>query len=154
MTTGTESSSANADILRETRAGAVPRDAQPPRILIVDDDPDTLAILRLFLSSQDFEVLLAQDGTTAWTLTQECLPDLILTDYQMPEMSGVDLARLVRSTPRTRHIPILIHSAYDAVGDVDDYLYDDWFDKPTDLGRLGDTIRGRVGHRHVALPPR
>jgi two-component system phosphate regulon response regulator PhoB len=133
--------------------GTAACDAQPPRILIVDDDADTLTILRFFLRSLQFEVLSAQDGTTAWTLTQECLPDLILTDYQMPEMSGMELARLVRSSARTRHIPILMHSAYDAVHeDVADPLYDDWFEKPTDLMRLGETIRGQIARSHAAAP--
>ena len=143
MRTGTESSSASTGVKQQTGATPVACDAQP-RVLIVDDDPDTLTILRYFLGSQGLEVLSAQDGTKAWALIQEYLPDLILTDYMMPEMTGVELAQRVRSTARTRHIPILMHSAYDAVHAGGDSPYDDWFDKPTDLTRLGEAIRDRV----------
>jgi DNA-binding response OmpR family regulator len=121
------------------------RGHRQPRILIADDDPDTLTILRLFLESENFEVMLADNGATAWRMTQECLPDLIVTDYQMPEMSGMELSHCVRSTARTCHIPILVHSAYDAPVTLDVSLYDDWFDKPTDLNSLSETIRSRTG---------
>ena len=121
------------------------RGQRQPRILIADDDPDTLTILRLFLESQNFEVMLADSGVAAWRMIQEYLPDLIVTDYQMPEMSGMELSRCVRSTACTCHIPILVHSAYDAPATLDVSLYDDWFDKPTDLSSLSQTIRSRVG---------
>lgn len=88
---------------------------------------------------------MADNGATAWKMIQEHLPDLIVTDYQMPEMSGMELSRFVRSTTRTCHIPILVHSAYEAPVELDVSFYDDWFDKPTDLGSLSRTIRSRVG---------
>jgi CheY-like chemotaxis protein len=152
MLTGTEPSSANTGAMQQTGANPVDCDAQPPRILIVDDDQDTLTILRYFLGSLGFEILSAQDGTAAWALTQECLPDLILTDYMMPEMTGVELAQRVRSNARTRHIPVLMHSAYDAMHELEDAPYDDWFDKPTDLTRLGETIRDRVALGRASCP--
>lgn len=126
------------------------RGQRQPRILVADDDRDTLTILRLFLESQNFEVMLADNGAAAWRMVQEHLPDLIVTDYQMPEMSGMELSRFVRSTARTCHIPILVHSAYDAPVMSDVSLYDDWFDKPTDLSSLSETIRSRVGRGPAA----
>ena len=94
--------------LAPATSGAVPdfsetrlhRGQRQPRILIADDDPDTLTILRLFLESQNFEVMLADNGAKAWRMIQKYLPDLIVTDYQMPEMSGMELSRRVRSTAR------------------------------------------------------
>jgi len=144
--------------LAPATSGAVPdfsetrlhRGQRQPRILIADDDPDTLTILRLFLESQNFEVMLADNGAKAWRMIQKYLPDLIVTDYQMPEMNGMELSRLVRSTAPTCHIPILVHSAYDAAVTLDVSLYDDWFDKPTDLSSLSKTIRSRVGRGPAA----
>jgi DNA-binding response OmpR family regulator len=143
----TKSAPPGTNVLQNTPAAPPSCAATRPRILIVDDDPDALTILRYFLEGHEFEVLLAEDGTRAWGLVQECLPDLVITDYQMPEMNGMELARLMRSTERTSHIPILVHSAFDEMFNTGDALYDDWFNKPTDLGRLSETIRSRVAVR-------
>ena len=146
----TELTPATSGAVRDFSEARQHRGQRQPRILVVDDDPDTLTILRLFLESQNFEVMLADNGATAWRMIQKYLPDLIVTDYQMPEMSGMELSRFVRSTARTCHIPILVHSAYDAPMTLDVSLYDDWFDKPTDLSSLSETIRSRVERRPAA----
>src|SRR5258708_21518092 len=80
------------------------------RILAVDDSPDALTILRLFLSAEGFEVITAGDVGEALLRVREHSPDLIITDYAMPERTGLDLCRQLRSQHQTRHIPIVLHS--------------------------------------------
>lgn len=80
-------------------------------ILVVDDAPDTLAIFRLYLATRDFEVMTAASAAEALQALEDRLPDLILTDYQMPIVSGLELCRVLRSRDDTRHIPIIVHTA-------------------------------------------
>jgi CheY-like chemotaxis protein len=109
-------------------------------ILIVDDDPDACTILRLFLTAEGFEVVTAQSVLAALSCIRDHLPSLIITDYNMPEVSGLDLCRVVRADPRTWTIPIILHTGCD-LSYTDETLYDQIFEKPTDLNRLSYAIR-------------
>jgi len=109
-------------------------------IFIVDDDPDACAILRLFLTAEGFNVITAQSVVAALSCMRDHLPSLIITDYNMPGATGQDLCRDVRSHPRTRAIPIILHTCCD-LSHIDDSLYDQVFEKPTDLNKLSHAIR-------------
>jgi CheY-like chemotaxis protein len=115
-------------------------------ILIVDDDPDACTILRLFLTAEGFEVITAQSVPAALSSMQDHLPSLIITDYNMPEATGLDLCRDVRSHPRTWGIPIILHTAKD-LSHTDESLYDQVFEKPTDLHRLSYAVRQMLAAR-------
>jgi DNA-binding response OmpR family regulator len=81
------------------------------RILIIDDDPDFLVALRIWFSKDDFEVLLASNGDRGYTVLRESGPvDLVLTDFMMPELNGIDLIRLITSDITTLRTPIVIMS--------------------------------------------
>jgi len=109
-------------------------------ILVVDDDPDACTILRLFLTAEGFEVITAQSVSAALSCMRDHLPSLIVTDYNMPEATGLDLCRDVRSHPRTWDIPIILHTGND-LSHTDESLYDQVFEKPTDLNRLSYAVR-------------
>jgi len=82
-------------------------------ILIVDDDADTRALLGDFLTEQGFVVHAARDGRHALQLlTHLDLPDMILLDYRMPVMSGVQFLARKRRNPRIRSIPVVLLSAW------------------------------------------
>lgn len=115
-------------------------------ILIVDDDPDACTILRLFLTAEGFDVITAQSVPAALRCMRDHLPSLIITDYNMPEVTGLDLCRDVRSNPRTRGIPIILHTGND-LSQTDESLYDQVFEKPTDLNRLSYTVRRMLAVR-------
>ena len=106
------------------------------RILVVDDDRGTVHALRAGLMSRDHEVLIANDGYTALeelenASMRRAKVDLLITDYRMAGMSGLDLVRAARE--RQRSLPIIVMSAYgDSVlrrtlGSIDKCRY---LDKP------------------------
>lgn len=100
------------------------------KILLVDDDPETVRLISLVLKRQGFEVVTALDGSTAIHYAQTEQPDLLLLDVMMPGMDGYQVTRSLRENPETTNIPILMFSAKNQVEDrvagyesgVDDYL--------------------------------
>jgi CheY-like chemotaxis protein len=83
--------------------------AQPPRpVLIVEDDPDVSSTLHDVVEEQGYRVICAQNGREALSLLEKELPSLMLIDLFMPVMSGVELLRVIRSSPKLSAIPWVI----------------------------------------------
>jgi len=99
-------------------------------ILVVDDEPAILDMIEFALKRQDFKIKLAEDAMQAMTSIAEHKPDLILLDWMLPDVSGVDLARRMKRDDLTRSIPIIMITARAEEGDklrgfdvgVDDYV--------------------------------
>lgn len=97
------------------------------KILIVDDDTKTVDLIQLSLQNEHFETLEAYDGLEALALTRSEAPDLIILDWMLPHISGLDLCRIIRSEST---IPVIMLTAKAAEDDkllglhlgVDDYL--------------------------------
>ncbi len=81
------------------------------RILVVEDEPAIQELLSLTLSEAGHQAVLAGDAVQAYQQTQDVLPDLILLDWMLPGMSGIEFARKLRSQPRTQNIPIIMLTA-------------------------------------------
>ena len=94
---------------------AHPGRKQPSRILIVDDDPFTFAVLEDTFEDT-YQVLRANNGRAALDLAAEEIPDLILLDVMMPGMNGYDVCRRLKSEPQTSNIPIIFITG---LGDLD-----------------------------------
>jgi pilus assembly protein CpaE len=100
------------------------------KILIVDDDVQTLRLVGLMLERQGYKILAASNGTQAIGMARSELPDLILLDVMMPDVDGFSVARTLRKEPETSEIPILMFTARTQVEDkiagyeagADDYL--------------------------------
>lgn len=100
------------------------------KILLVDDDMDTLRLVGLMLQRQGYEVRAANNGLQALSMAQAEKPDLILLDVMMPEMDGYEVARRLRADPATAEVPIIMFTAKTQVDDkvagfeagADDYL--------------------------------
>jgi CheY-like chemotaxis protein len=107
-------------------------------ILTVDDDPDALTLLRLLLRGEGFEVLAALSGPAALQCVRQRRPDLIITDFTMPGMTGRELCRHLRESSETRDIPIVVHTAEDVP--ITDPLYDRAFRKPANFSALLSTV--------------
>lgn len=82
-----------------------------PRILVVDDDPNSRKIIELMLLSHGYSLLFAENGREAVTRASESIPDLILMDVLMPIMNGHEATRLIKADARTKAIPIIALTA-------------------------------------------
>lgn len=80
-------------------------------ILLVDDEPELLDLYTEVLELMDHRVLRAHDGHEALELAHARRPDLVVTDWQMPRMSGVELCRRLVQDAELRDVPIIMHSA-------------------------------------------
>jgi len=89
-----------------------------PRILIVEDDPNTVQLIEFLLEKNKFEVLVAYDGAEALRMAREEKPDLILMDVMMPKMDGIEAIERLQEDENTRDIPIVILSALGQEMDV------------------------------------
>lgn len=83
----------------------------PGKILIVDDDIDTLRLVGMMLESEGFEIIAAKSGPRALAIAQSDPPDLIVLDIMMPELDGYAVTRQLRQDSTTRDVPILIFTA-------------------------------------------
>jgi DNA-binding response OmpR family regulator len=81
------------------------------KVLIVDDETHILNVLSMKLTNAGFEVITATDGEEALELCLSEKPDLIITDYQMPMMTGLELCRAIRASDRSESIPVLMLTA-------------------------------------------
>jgi CheY-like chemotaxis protein len=80
-------------------------------ILLVDDEQDMLDLFTEVLELMDHRVLGARDGSEALTLAREVAPDLVVTDWNMPRMSGLELCHELHEDEQLRDIPIILHSS-------------------------------------------
>lgn len=100
------------------------------KILIIDDDVDTLRLVGLMLQRQGYQISAASNGEQGLTKARDDRPDLILLDVMMPDMDGYEVARRLRKNPATVSTPILMFTAKTQLDDkvtgfevgVDDYL--------------------------------
>jgi CheY-like chemotaxis protein len=88
------------------------------RILIVDDEPDTVAVLRILMEHEGYEVSTASNGKQALDSVAASKPDLILLDQMMPQMDGSEALRHLKSDEATKDIPVVILSAKDKPADL------------------------------------
>lgn len=82
-----------------------------PTILLVDDNEDLRLLLQATLEDENYEMLEAQNGQEALARARESQPSLIVMDWMMPGMSGLDVLRALRKDPETRSIPVILLTA-------------------------------------------
>src|SRR5262245_32000855 len=78
------------------------------KVLIVDDDPIHLKLTGILLSGKDFEVETAETAEYALEVIRNFQPSLIITDYQLPDFDGLELARRLKANPSTQNIPEVV----------------------------------------------
>jgi chemosensory pili system protein ChpA (sensor histidine kinase/response regulator) len=81
------------------------------KILLVDDEPFILRTLSVRLNHWGYDVLGAPDGVKGLEVIKQHTPDLLILDKEMPEMTGDEVAKIVRKDDRLKHIPIILISA-------------------------------------------
>jgi two-component system, cell cycle response regulator DivK len=113
-------------------------------ILIVDDNPVNMKLVRVLLTGDGYQVRTAADAHEALRVLKECHPKLILMDIQLPGIDGLELTRRLKADPSTRDILIIGLTAYAMKGDEDRILAagcDGYIAKPIDTRNLPITIR-------------
>lgn len=124
------------------------------RILVADDEPNQLELLTYNLTQADYEVIRAADGQQALDMIDEHHPDLAIIDWMMPEMSGIDVCRTLRSRSETKRLPIIILSARGEEGDRTlglDIGADDYISKPFSPREMISRVRALLRRAHPAL---
>jgi DNA-binding NarL/FixJ family response regulator len=81
------------------------------RLLLIDDDPNLILLVKDYLEFRGYEVITAENGQEALEILQQDTPDMIICDVMMPQMDGYTLVEHVRKDPRTSWIPVLFLSA-------------------------------------------
>ena len=90
---------------------------QQPCVLLVEDEGAQREVLTYNLESEGFRVVEAETGDEAMLLVAEEAPDLMVLDWMLPNVSGIEICRRVKADPGTRHIPIIMLSARSDEGD-------------------------------------
>jgi two-component system response regulator VicR len=116
------------------------------KVLIVDDEPDTLELVKLVLESEGFETLLAKSGIEAVAQIEK-KPDLVLLDIMMPDMDGWDVFRKIKEKDSTIPIAILTAKAQniDRLLGLHILKADDYITKPFGKNELIGKVRKLVG---------
>ena len=114
------------------------------RILVADDKPENVLLLKAYLTREGYEVVTAHDGLEAVRSCQESLPDLVIMDAAMPGMNGFEATREIRRLYPDKWIPILFLSAYASDENQARGLGaggDDYLAKPVNLAILSEKIK-------------
>ncbi|MBI3861105.1 MAG: response regulator, partial [Planctomycetia bacterium] len=125
------------------------------RVLIADDDEVTLLMLRYCLEQFDYEVTTASDGVEALDLVRTGQFQLVISDWAMPRMSGLELCREIRRRQASGYTYIILltsHEGTDSVVEGFDAGADDFISKPFDPQEL--LVRIRTGERILTLESR
>jgi two-component system phosphate regulon response regulator PhoB len=143
-----------------------------PTILVVEDEDALATLLQYNLEKEGYAVIIAEDGDEAMVSVDEKLPDLIVLDWMLPKVSGIEVCRRLRQRPETRNVPIIMLTARgeesDRIRGLDTGA-DDYVVKPVSMSELaarvravlrrlrpglaedevrcGDIVIDRVGHR-------
>jgi two-component system phosphate regulon response regulator PhoB len=143
-----------------------------PTILLVEDEDALATLLQYNLEKEGYEAVVAGDGEEALMMIDEKLPDLVVLDWMLPKVSGIEVCRRLRQRPETRNLPIIMLTARgeesDRIRGLDTGA-DDYVVKPVSMSELaararavlrrlrpglaedevkiGDIVIDRVGHR-------
>ena len=119
----------------------------PNKILIVDDEPFNLDLLEQELAEQDYTIERANDGEEALQKVESFLPDVILLDYMMPKLNGIEVVKRLRQDERYKLIPVILVTAKGSLEDKVrglDAGADDYVVKPFDSFELLARVRSML----------
>ena len=122
-----------------------------PRILVVDDHPDSRLIMVMVLEKWGYEVVEARDGKEALAQLESGNFDLAVIDIAIPFVSGREVAKLLKNNPRTKHIPLLAATALDTSENRKMCLaagFDDFLSKPFSMESLKAKVDALLDHRN------
>jgi CheY-like chemotaxis protein len=118
-------------------------------VLVVDDTPDNLTVVKTALKFQGAEVFTATNGEDGLELLKTLRPTVILMDIRMPRMNGWEMLTAVRANPEMINIPVIAITAYAMASDRESILaagFDGYISKPFDLFTISGEIEKTVTH--------
>lgn len=121
-----------------------------PRVLVVDDDPQVLKLLRVNFELEGFEVMSATNGEEALELVRGDTPDVVVCDVMMPGIDGLEVVRRLRAHPDTVSLPLVVVSAKAQQADVRAGLKlgaDEYVTKPFDPAELIEIVQRLLDER-------
>jgi len=114
------------------------------RILVVDDEPQITRVLRTSLSSQGYDIRVANDGETALEIMKDWSPDLVITDLSMPNMDGLELCRRLRPSTQVPIIVLSVRGEERTKVQALDVGADDYVTKPFGIEELLARVRANL----------
>ena len=114
------------------------------RILVVDDEPQITRVLRTSLSSQGYDIRVANDGETALEILKDWTPDLVITDLSMPNMDGLELCRRLRAKSQIPIIVLSVKGEERTKVQALDAGADDYVTKPFGMSELLARVRANL----------
>ena len=127
-----------------------PREKGPSqrRVMIVDDDPDALALMENILTDDGFELVKVSNATEVGLKAAQMGPDLILLDFLMPEINGFEVCKALRDNELTRSIPIMAVTCLTKESDIERIFAcgaDEYLAKPFRVDQMLEKVRELIG---------
>ena len=113
-------------------------------VLVVEDNPQNMMLVRDLLHAQGYRVLQATAGMEGWELAREHRPDLILMDIQLPDVSGLEVIKWLKNDEDLKSIPVIAVTAFAMAGDKEEILAigcDEYISKPFSVFDLLQTLK-------------
>ncbi len=130
------------------------RECNPiPKVLIADDNVQNLELLQAYLEDLEVETIAAYDGPEALASVAKDNPDLLLLDIMMPQMSGFEVCKRLKSDPSTCNIPIIMVTALNEFGDIERGIEsgtDDFVSKPVNKLELIARVKTMLKLKHLS----
>ena len=123
-------------------------DSDKIRVLVVDDDPDALAMVETILTAEGYELIKVSNATEVGLKAAQLTPDLILLDFLMPELNGFDVCKALRGNELTRSIPIMAVTCLSKEEDIERIFScgaDEYLAKPFKVEQLQEKVQELIG---------
>jgi len=116
-------------------------------VLVIEDETHIGIVVEYNLKRDGFEVYLAEDGTSGLELARKIIPDVILLDWMLPGMDGLEVLTELKNDKTTERIPVFMLTAKGMASDINralDLGADDYITKPFNPSQLGELIRKKL----------
>lgn len=132
-----------------------PREKKPSkkRIMVVDDDPDALALMSNILTEEGYELVKVSNATEVGLKAVQMTPDLILLDFLMPEINGFEVCKALRANELTRSIPIMAVTCLTKEEDIERIFEcgaDEYLPKPFKVDQIREKVEDLIGKGRTA----
>jgi two-component system cell cycle response regulator DivK len=120
----------------------------PKTVLIVEDNELNMKLFHDLLEAHGYATLMTRNGIDALDLARQHMPDLILMDIQLPEISGLDVTKWIKDDPKLKAIPVVAVTAFAMKGDeerIREGGCEAYLSKPISIGKFIETVRQFVG---------